>query len=81
MSHIEEPRLLGELANIQHIFIKDGGLYIRVGNGVRSYLFGLFYDLLRWDIMVKNIFGRGLGDLPILTEFALEITPCRGDGE
>jgi hypothetical protein len=80
MGHIKKPFLLHEKANIEHVFIEDRGFNVSVSNGARPYLFCLFYDHLRRYLVAIDVLWRGLGDLPVLAELALEIASGGGQG-
>jgi hypothetical protein len=41
----------------------------------------MLHSLFRGELVVVGIIRPGLGDFPILTEFAVEIAPCGGNGE
>jgi len=41
----------------------------------------MLHNLFRGELIVVGIVRPGLGYFPILTEFAVEIAPCGGNGE
>ena len=42
---------------------------------------GMLHNLFRGELVIVGILRPGLGDFPILTEFAVEIAPGGGNGE
>ena len=81
VTDIEQPCLLCEKSDVQHIFIEDRGLHIGIGNGSSTHFLGLAHHELGRDVVAVYLLRRGLRDLPVLTEFALQVASCGGQGK
>jgi hypothetical protein len=78
---LEDPMLAGPSAYVQHVFDEDGRLHVGGGDGLTLVLDSMLDHRLGRHLVVMGVVGPRLGDLPILTELAVEIAPCRGEGE
>ncbi len=81
MADVENPLSFGQDADIVHVFVEDGGFHIGRGYGPTARLLSSRHHQLGWHIEIRRLLGPCLGYLIILTEFAVEITPRRGNGK
>jgi hypothetical protein len=81
MVDVEDPFLLGQSGGVEHIFKKDGRLYISIGKGSGAGFFGKFYHLIGGHFEIVSLIRSDLGDLPVLAELAMKIAPRRGNGK
>jgi hypothetical protein len=81
MIDVEDPLLSGHSGGVQHVFKKDGRLYISIGKGSGARFFGKFYHLIGGHFEIVSLIRGDLGDLPVLAELAMKIAPRRGNGK
>ena len=74
---IQKARLPCEARNVYHVFIKDCGFNVGVGNRVGPHLLGLLHHGFWWNLVAVYVLRGGLGDFPILAELTLKIASRR----
>jgi len=81
MHHVEYAALFRQPADLQHVLDKYGGFHVSGGNGAAAVLRGFLDHLFGRQFIVQGIFGNGLRDFPVLTEFAVQIASRGCNGE
>jgi hypothetical protein len=81
MAGIQKALGPGGLPDLDHILDKNGGFHIGGGNRGAAVFLGQGSDPLRRKIEIEGLLRRGLGDLPVLAELAMEVAAGSSDGE
>ncbi len=74
---VPEAASVRELRAVQHVLVEDRRLRIGIRDRRTAAPDGGLHELFRWEVVIGQLLGTRLGDVPVLAELAVEVAAGR----